>query len=467
MEALSASVHFDWVLAPYDLAGSRAHARVLRAAGLLSVEDLTGMLAGLDTLETDVVAGRFVPTPADEDVHTALERGLIERVGPELGGRLRAGRSRNDQVATLYRMYLRDRARDVARAVLDLGDVLLARATEHPDAPMPGRTHFQPAQPVLLAHHLQAHAHALVRDVQRLVDWDRRADESPYGAGALAGSSLGLSPEAVARELGFSAAGDNSLDATSARDVVAEFAFVLAMTAVDLSHLAEEVIAWTTPEFALAVLDDAFATGSSIMPQKKNPDVAELARGKAGRLIGNLSGLLATLKGLPLAYNRDLQEDKEPVIDSVTQVLLVLPAFTGMVATLTFDTDRMARLAPAGFSLATDIAEWLVRDGMPFREAHEVAGACVRVCEQRGIALDRLSDGDLASISPRLTPGVRAVLDVAGALASRDATGGTAPQRVTEQRARLRDRLKALRGWATRPVTPVARRSAPSGERTG
>ncbi|MEJ2579568.1 MAG: argininosuccinate lyase, partial [Kineosporiaceae bacterium] len=318
LEALSASVHFDWVLAPYDLAGSRAHARVLRHAGLLSTPELVAMLEGLDALEADVVAGRFVGTPADEDVHTALERGLIERVGPELGGRLRAGRSRNDQVATLYRMYLRDRARDVARGVLDLVGALLDQAARYPDAPMPGRTHFQPAQPVLLAHHLQAHGQALTRDVQRLVDWDRRADESPYGSGALAGSSLGLSPEAVARELGFSASSDNSMDGTASRDVVAEFTFVLAMTAVDLSRLAEEVIAWTTPEFGYAVLDDAFATGSSIMPQKKNPDIAELARGKAGRLIGNLSGLLATLKGLPLAYNRDLQEDKEPVLDSVT-----------------------------------------------------------------------------------------------------------------------------------------------------
>jgi argininosuccinate lyase len=457
LEALSASVHFDWVLAPYDLAGSRAHARVLRAADLLSPEDLSAMLIGLDALEADVLAGRFTPTTADEDVHTALERGLIERVGPVLGGRLRAGRSRNDQVATLYRMYLRDRARDVSRAVLDLGETLLDQAAEHPEAAMPGRTHFQPAQPVLLAHHLQAHVQALARDVERLVDWDRRADESPYGSGALAGSSLGLSPQMVARELGFSDSADNSMDATASRDVVAEFAFVLAMIGIDLSRMAEEVIVWTTPEFAFAVLDDAFATGSSIMPQKKNPDIAELARGKSGRLIGNLAGLLATLKALPLAYNRDLQEDKEPVIDSVTQVLLVLPAFTGMMATLRFDTARMAALAPDGFSLATDVAEWLVRQGMPFRQAHEVAGACVRVCEERQIALDELSGSDLAQIAPELTPHVRAVLDVAGALASRDVRGGTTPEQVSAQRERLRDRLRALRGWATQPVTPVAR----------
>jgi argininosuccinate lyase len=461
LERLSASVHFDWVLAPYDLAGSRAHARALATAGLLTADELAAMLAGLDVLEVDVRSGEFTGTAADEDVHTALERGLIERVGVQLGGKLRAGRSRNDQVATLYRMYLRDRIREIATELLELGSALLAQAVAHADAVMPGRTHFQHAQPVLLAHHLQAHVQALLRDVERLVDWDRRADESPYGSGALAGSSLGLDPMAVARELGFSSSSDNSMDGTAARDVMAELAFVLAMSAVDLSRIAEEVVIWTTTEFGFAVLDDAYATGSSIMPQKKNPDVAELARGKAGRLIGNLAGFLATLKALPLAYNRDLQEDKEPVIDSVTQLLLVLPAFTGMVATLRFDPARLAALAPAGFSLATDIAEWLVRQGVPFREAHEVAGSCVRTCEQRGIGLEQLSDDDLAAISPALTPDVRRVLDVAGSLASRNARGGTAPVRVAEQRVRLEGRLAALQGWARGPVTPGAPRAPP------
>jgi len=456
LEALSASVHFDWVLAPYDLAGSRAHARVLHAAGLLTADDLDTMLRGLDELESDVVSGAFTAHAGDEDVHTALERGLIERVGPEVGGRLRAGRSRNDQVATLYRMYLRDRARDVAGWVLRLAEALLDQAAAHPVAPMPGRTHFQHAQPVLLAHHLQAHVHALARDVERLVDWDRRADESPYGSGALAGSSLGLDPAAVAAELGFATSSDNSIDGTASRDVVAEIAFVLAMTAVDVSRLAEEIVVWTTAEFGFAVLDDAYATGSSIMPQKKNPDVAELARGKAGRMIGNVTGLLATLKALPLAYNRDLQEDKEPVIDSVDQLLVLLPAFAGMVATLRFDTERLAELAPAGFSLATDVAEWLVREGVAFRVAHEVAGECVRRCEQLGTDLPGLTDAQLAEISPYLTPRVRAVLDVQGSLASRDGRGGTAPVRVDEQRTRLRRRVEALAGWVATPVTPVA-----------
>jgi len=416
LAALSRSVHFDWRLAPYDLAGSRAHARVLHRAGLLTDEELAGMLAGLDELEKDVVSGVFTPAAADEDVHTALERGLISRVGDSLGGRLRAGRSRNDQVATLFRMYLRDAARRVAALLAGLQEALVVQAEGHLDVAMPGRTHLQHAQPVLLSHHLLAHVHAFARDAERLRDWDRRAAVSPYGSGALAGSSLGLDPVLVAAELGFDSAAANSIDGTASRDFAAEVAFVFAMVGVDLSRLAEEIVLWATQEFSFVTLDDAYATGSSIMPQKKNPDIAELARGKAGRLVGNLAGLLTTLKGLPLAYNRDLQEDKEPLFDSVDTLEVLLPAFTGMVATLRFDRWRMAALAPAGFSLATDLAEWLVRAGMPFREAHEVAGACVRVCEERGIELSDLSDADLAAISPALTPEVRSVLSVDGSI---------------------------------------------------
>jgi argininosuccinate lyase len=445
LAALSKSTHFDWRLAPYDVRGSMAHARVLHRAGLLSDTELTGMLDALAKLGADVESGAFTPAPDDEDVHTALERGLIERAGPELGGKLRAGRSRNDQVATLFRMWLRDAARRVGLGVLDVVDALVAQADAHPDAPMPGRTHLQHAQPVLLAHHLAAHAHALLRDVDRLADWDRRTDVSPYGSGALAGSSLGLDPEAVAAELGFSTSAANSIDGTAARDFAAEAAFVCAMVAVDLSRVAEEVILWSTAEFGYVTLDDAFSTGSSIMPQKKNPDVAELARGKAGRLIGNLSGLLTTLKGLPLAYNRDLQEDKEPLFDSVEQLELLLPAVGGMIATLTFHTERLAELAPAGFSLATDIAEWLVRQGVPFREAHEAAGGCVRAAESRGVGLDALTDAELAAVHPALRPGVRDVLTVAGSIASRDARGGTAAVRVAEQLTGLRAAAAAAR----------------------
>ena len=448
LAALSKSTHFDWRLALHDVTGSKAHARVLHRAGLLNDVELTEMLDALDRLAADVTSGAFGPAPDDEDVHTALERGLIERAGPELGGKLRAGRSRNDQIATLIRMYLREQARVLAGAVLDVVDALIAQAAAHPAAPMPGRTHLQHAQPVLLAHHLLAHAWPLLRDVQRWVDWDRRAAVSPYGAGALAGSSLGLDPAAVAADLGFDGPVPNSIDGTSARDVVAEIAIVAAMVGVDLSRLAEDVILWATKEFGFVRLDDAYSTGSSIMPQKKNPDVAELARGKAGRMIGDLTGLLTTLKGLPLAYARDLQEDKEPVFDQVDTLSVLLPAVAGMVATLTFDTERMAELAPQGVSLATDVAEWLVRDGVPFRDAHEVAGRCVQVCEQRGIELWDLTDVDLAAISPRLTAEVRSVLTVDGSLASRDAVGGTAPARVAEQLDQARRVVADLRAWA-------------------
>ena len=450
MAALSRSTQFDWVLAPQDLQGSRAHARALHRAGLLTDADLAVLVSGLEQMEEDVLAGTLLPDPSDEDVHGALERVLIERVGADVGGRLRAGRSRNDQIATLVRMYLREHARAIAHGVLDVVDALIDQAAAHPDAPMPGRTHLQHAQPILLSHHLRAHSWPLLRDVERLVDWDVRAAVSPYGSGALAGSSLGLDPDAVAEELGFSNAVDNSIDGTAARDVVAEFSFVAAMIGVDLSRLSEEVILWATKEFGFVTLDDAFSTGSSIMPQKKNPDVAELARGKAGRLIGDLAGLLATLKGLPLAYNRDLQEDKEPVFDAVIQLRTLLPAVAGMVATLRFHTDRMAELAPQGFSLATDIAEWLVRQGVPFRDAHEIAGACVRACEEHSpaIELHELSDAELAQISSHLVPEVREVLTVAGSIGSRNGRGGTSPVRVVEQLVRAGDRSADLRLWA-------------------
>jgi argininosuccinate lyase len=447
---LSASVHFDWRLAPYDIAGSRAHARVLHGAGLLTAEELDRMIAGLDQLEADVAAGTIVGTIADEDIHTTLERGLLERLGPDLGGKLRAGRSRNDQVATLFRMYLRDHARVIGGLVAELQQALVGLAEAHATVAMPGRTHLQHAQPVLFAHHVLAHVQALSRDAERLRQWDTRTAVSPYGSGALAGSSLGLDPEAVAEELGFEQGSvANSIDGTASRDFAAEFAFITAMIGIDLSRIAEEVIIWNTKEFSFVTLHDAFSTGSSIMPQKKNPDIAELARGKSGRLIGNLTGLLATLKALPLAYNRDLQEDKEPVFDSCDTLEVLLPAFTGMMATLTVNRERMEELAPAGFSLATDIAEWLVKQGVPFRVAHEVAGECVKVCEAEGIELDQLTDDQFAKISADLTPEVRTVLNVKGALASRDGRGGTAPSAVAVQLAEIKDDLAVQLAWAT------------------
>ncbi|MCA1223908.1 argininosuccinate lyase [Streptomyces sp. 8L] len=446
---LSASVHFDWRLAPYDIAGSRAHARVLHKAGLLTGDELTEMLAGLAQLEDDVADGSFTGTVADEDVHTALERGLLERLGPDLGGKLRAGRSRNDQVATLFRMYLRDHGRVIGGLIADLQDALVGLADAHSTVAMPGRTHLQHAQPVLFAHHVLAHVQALSRDAERLRQWDKRTAVSPYGSGALAGSSLGLDPEAVATDLGFErGSAGNSIDGTASRDFVAEFTFITAMIGVNLSRIAEEVILWNTKEFSFVTLDDAYSTGSSIMPQKKNPDIAELARGKSGRLIGNLTGLMATLKALPLAYNRDLQEDKEPVFDSCDQLELLLPAFTGMMATLKINRTRMEELAPAGFSLATDIAEWLVKQGVPFRVAHEVAGECVKECEGLGIELDELTDEQFAKISPHLTPDVRSVLNVQGALASRNGRGGTAPSAVAVQLAELKADLVIQHAWA-------------------
>ena len=434
---LSRSTQFDWRLAPYDVTCSRAHARGLHRAGLLTDNELADMIAALDQMAAEVASGIFRPVETDEDVHGALERRLIEIVGADLGGRLRAGRSRNDQIATLIRLYLRDAVRQLASGVQEVISALAEQARSHLGVPMPGRTHLQHAQPVLLSHHLLAHAWPLIRDCERIRDLDRRLDVSPYGSAALAGSSLGLDPEALAADLGFSTSVANSIDGTSARDLVAEASYVCAQIGVDLSRLSEDVILWVTHEFGFATLADEWSTGSSIMPQKKNPDVAELARGKAGRLIGNLAGLLATLKGLSLAYNRDLQEDKEPIFDSIDQLLILLPAIAGMVSTLQFRPARLTELAPKGFSLATDIADWLVRQGVPFAEAHEIAGTCVRRCELHGIELTDLSSDDLLEISSHLTAGVRSVLTVSGSISSRDGRGGTAEARVRDQLTEL------------------------------
>ena len=413
---LSVSVQFDWRLAPYDLLASRAHARVLHRAGLLDDAELDRLLGALDSLTRACRDGSFRPAVTDEDVHTALERGLLERVG-SLGGKLRAGRSRNDQVATDLRLYLRDHARLVAARVAELETALLGQAAEHLTTPAPGMTHLQHAQPVVFGHQLLAHAQALARDVSRLRDWDARAAE-------------------------------NSMDAVSDRDFAAEFCFVAALLGVHLSRLGEEIVLWSSQEFSWVEIDDAYATGSSIMPQKKNPDVAELARGKAGRLIGGLTGLLTTLKGLPLTYNRDLQEDKEPVFDAVDTLLLVLPAMAGLIATLRVNPERLRRGASVGFTLATDLAEYLVRRGVPFREAHEVVGHLVVWCQVHDCDLADVSDADLAKVSEHLTPDVRQVLTVEGALAARKGYGGTAPERVAEQLAALRVTVDEHAGWA-------------------
>ena len=442
--ALSKSTHFDWRLAQYDIAGSKAHVKALFTAGYLSSDEAERLTKVLTQLLERVQAGSFVPKDQDEDVHSSLERGIIEIAGADLGGKLRAGRSRNDQIATLIRSYLMDEAVVIENLVRELIEVITDRAQEHLGSAIPGRTHMQHAQPVLLSHHLLAHAWPLVRDLERLRDWRVRANVSPYGAGALAGSSLGLDPNLVANELGFAATTQNSIDGTSARDVVSEFTFVMSLIGINLSRFAEEIIIWATTEFGYIKLDDAYSTGSSIMPQKKNPDVAELARGKSGRLIGNLTGLLATLKGLPLAYNRDLQEDKEPVFDSIDTLKLLLPAFSGMVATMKFDLDRLERLAPAGFSLATDVAEWLVKQQVPFREAHEITGWLVSYCEKNSLGLHEVPDSEMAKISKSLTPEVRDVLSVSGSIKSRSGAGGTALPRVLDQISELR------KNWVTK-----------------
>lgn len=448
LAALSVSTHFDFRLAHVDIAGSHAHADALHAAGLLSDEEITTMHEALDALDADVSSGAFVPGPDDEDVHTALERGLLERAGTHLGGKLRAGRSRNDQISTLIRMYLRDEARHLAARILDVADAIVVQAESAGDAVMPGRTHLQHAQPVLVAHHLLAHVWPLLRNIERLIDWDDRAAISPYGSGALAGNTLGMDPRAVARQLGFTDSVANSIDGTASRDIVAECAFILAMTGVDVSRLCEEIVIWNTKEFDYVTLDDAFSTGSSIMPQKKNPDVAELGRGKAGRLIGDLTALLTVLKGIPLAYDRDLQEDKEPIFDQIDTLDVLLPAVAGMIATMRLNLERMAELAPQGFSLATDIAEWLVRRGVPFREAHEISGACVKIAEGRGVELADLTDEELTSASPALMPEVRDVLTVEGSVGARLGRGGTAPERVAEQLTEAKALIANGRTWA-------------------
>ena len=444
---LSVSVQFDWRLAPYDLLGSMAHARVLHRSGLLTDDELGRMLGALEELRAEVASGEFVATFEDEDVHTALERGLLEKLGA-LGGKLRAGRSRNDQVATDLRLYLRDSCRQVVSALADLEQALLEQAAQHQDTPAPGMTHLQHAQPVLFAHQLLAHVQAFARDVHRLRDWDLRASVAPLGSGALAGSSLGVDPISTAAELGFGSAAPNSMDAVSDRDFVAEFLFCAALLGVHLSRLGEEVVLWNTTEFGWVTLDDAFSTGSSIMPQKKNPDIAELTRGKAGRLIGHVTGQLAMLKGLPLTYNRDMQESQEPCFDAVETLLLVLPAMAGMIATMTVHTEVLEASAPLGFALATDVAELLVKNGVAFREAHEAVGKLVQHCTAVGCDLHEVDDATLASLSPHLTPDIRTVLDVRGAIAARTGHGGTAPARVAEQLEALGIEVAAHEAWA-------------------
>ncbi|MEQ7921808.1 argininosuccinate lyase [Xanthomonas sp. WHRI 1810A] len=445
--ALSRAPERYFRLTPYDLAGSRAHARELQRAGLLDDSETKTMIDALDAIGHDFREGTLQPTPDDEDVHTFIERALTERLGA-LGGKLRAGRSRNDQTANDLRLFLRDHARLITTEVLGLQQALVAQADQHIESICPGFTHLQQAQPIVFAHHLLAHAQSMLRDVQRLVDWDVRTSLSPLGAAAMAGSAIAREPEHSAREMGYSGPCENSIDAVASRDHVAEFLFVASMLGVNISRLAEEFCLWSSRQFRWVSLDDGYATGSSIMPQKKNPDIAELARGKAGRLIGNLTGLLSTLKSLPLSYNRDLSEDKNSVLDSVDTLLLVLPAMAGMVATMTVNVDELRRQAPLGFTLATEVADWLSVRGVPFKEAHEITGALVQLCEKHDIELWEATPAMLADVDVRLTPEVRECLTLEAAIAARSGWGGTAPERVREQIGRLKTALTAQQQWA-------------------
>ena len=437
--ALSRSVHFDWRLAPYDLRSSMAHLAILKKSALISSKDAELIHSALKELMQQVSDGSFTPHDGDEDVHSALERGLTEKLGP-VGGALRAGRSRNDQVTTDLRLFAMDHILEIAGLITHLQTAILEKAAEYVNDPAPGFTHIQHAQPVSFGHELAKHAHAFARDLDRINDWLARTSVSSLGAGALAGSSLALEPAFTAKNLGFDSTFANSIDAVSDRDYVAEALFVMAMIGNHLSRIGEEWTLWSSQEFAWAKVADAYSTGSSIMPQKKNPDMAELARGKSGRLVGNLMSVLTMLKGLPFAYNRDLQEDKEPLFDSIDTLLLVLPAVTGMIATTDFDRDKMALAAPTGFSLATEIADYLAKKNVPFAQAHEAAGKCVAVCEASGRQLHQLSDEEFLSVHSELDGGVREVLTVHGALNSRTTSGGTAPALVTQQ---IKDALNA------------------------
>ena len=446
LAALSRSVHFDWRLAPYDLDSSQVNLTNLLNSKIVSQSDFEKIKAAINLLRSDVISGNALPKGDDEDVHSALERILSERIG-ELGSALRAGRSRNDQIATDLRLYLRDVGVGLAQLLLDLEKALAKLATDYSDAPAPGFTHLQHAQPVIFGHELAKHAHALSRDIERLQQWWERTGVSPLGAGALSGSALSTDPVSSAHTLGFHSSAENSIDAVRDRDFAAEFLFIAALIGVHLYQIGEEWTIWATTEFGWAKLDDAYSTGSSIMPQKKNPDIAELARGKSGRLIGDLTGLLVTLKGLPFAYNRDLQEDKEPVFDAVDTLEILLPALTGMVSTTIFDREKMAIGAPLGFSLATEIADFLAKDGVVFAQAHEVAGKAVALCESSGRQLEDLTLAELTSLHPKLTDSVKSSLTVKGALEARDSYGATSPKQVRAQLSRLDTLMVSQQQW--------------------
>jgi len=449
--ALSRSVDFDWRLAPYDIRVNLAHLDGLIASGVIASGNGEVIRAGLKALGNDITSGKFSYDDSDEDVHSAIERGLIAKIG-QIGGALRAGRSRNDLVVTDFKLYLIDHMLEIATLTSALIDAFNEQSAATAEIYAPGFTHLQHAQPIVLGHELAKHSHALLRDLDRIGDWLVRNSYSPLGAGALSGSGLQPNPEASAESLGFDGVIGNSIDAVSDRDFAAEALFVLAMLGVHLSRIGEEFTIWSTTEFSWVEIADAYSTGSSIMPQKKNPDIAELARGKSGRLIGNLTGLLTTLKGLPFAYNRDLQEDKEPVFDSVETLMVLLPALTGMVATAKFRGEQISRGAHSGFALATEVADYLARKAIPFAQAHEIAGKCVQFCESQKKELHELSDAELNEIHSELKTDLKDLLTVSGAVASRTASLGTSIPSVLEQISQLKLATKEAKLWISNEV---------------
>ncbi|GIW08586.1 MAG: argininosuccinate lyase [Dehalococcoidia bacterium] len=448
VEAFTASIDTDRRLAPYDIAGSIAHARMLAAQGIIPAADAEAIVAGLEQIAGEIERGEFVWRTDREDVHLNVEARLAELIG-EAAGRLHTARSRNDQVALDLRLWLRDTSAETVRRIVALAETLVDQAERHLGVVMPGYTHLQRAQPVLFSHHLLAYVEMLRRDVGRFQDCWARADELPLGSGALAGLPYPIDRWRVARELGFTRITRNSLDAVSDRDFAVEFAAAAALVMAHLSRFAEEVVLWTSAEFGFITLDDAFATGSSIMPQKKNPDVAELVRGKTGRVYGDLMALLTLLKGLPLSYNRDLQEDKPPLFDAAETLLSCLDVFRGMVASWTVNAARM-EAAISDDALATDFADYLVRKGLPFRVAHEIAGRLVRRAEEAGSSLRAITPEELRVHSPLFGDDVAAI-DVSAALAARDVPGGTAPTQVAAAIAEARQWLAAARAFSPAP----------------
>ncbi len=443
---LSRSVDFDWRLAPYDVRVNIAHVAGLNRAGVLDNESSSQIIAALQQLAIEIMNGEFTVSDLDEDVHSAIERGLVAKLG-ELGGAFRAGRSRNDLVVTDLKLYLIDHLLEVAQETAQIVETLNQVAYRNINVVAPGFTHMQHAQPILFAHELAKHSHALLRDIDRMRDWLSRNSISPLGSGALAGSALVPNPEIIAAELSFHDVSRNSIDAVSDRDFVAEALFIFAMLGVHLSRIGEEFTIWNTQEFGWVTLDDGFSTGSSIMPQKKNPDIAELARGKSGRFIGNLTSLLVTLKGLPFAYNRDLQEDKEPVFDSIEQLLILLPALRGMIETAIFNGTKISAGSVKGHALATEIADFLVRAGVPFAHAHELSGKAVAKAESQGVEVHELSDAELLDVDIRLTSELRSSLTAQAAIESRASIIGTSTKSVTAQLGQLEVKNRGYFSW--------------------